>query len=187
MPQLRVCVLQLKIPKDTTKTQHSQINNCFLKLLPMSRGWSYTKKRKNKNTHIHCKSWPLSIQQRHLQQSNVNKRVLFPDVGCLEGDLRYYDFVTVMKSLPFSCLSLFVNKARGESKKKKKKTSGPLNSWQKWRATSYAQWLVPVTLETQWQSGPYAHTPGACAGNTWAPAHLCEVWGPFAYSTTPHK
>ena len=29
MPQLRVHVLQLKIPHAATKTQHSQINNCF--------------------------------------------------------------------------------------------------------------------------------------------------------------
>ena len=31
MPQLRVRVLQLKVPHAATKTQHSQINNCFLK------------------------------------------------------------------------------------------------------------------------------------------------------------
>ena len=120
MSQLRVCVLQQKIPCDTMETQRSQTSHFFKAVTNVKGVILY----QNKNTVSHG---PCPYNKDIYNKGMFNKRVPFPDMGCLEGDHWYCDSVTVMKSLPFSCLSLFVNKAREEGKKRKN-NSGPLNS-----------------------------------------------------------
>ena len=69
MPQLRVCMLQLKIPRANTKSQCSQ-QNIFLKrrlFLILAYGCS----------EMHSDLWNMSILVRVLQRNRINKMCIY--------------------------------------------------------------------------------------------------------------